>query len=123
MPLYEFRCKKCETVYEELCRKIDADGKCLTTDDDGKYIDISCPKCKSISKHKLNSCPAEAIFTNPEGTKKWISGSGGHDYRFKSKQPKIAAERALVEQVSHVGPMPYNAIDDISSGKHFGDVK
>jgi hypothetical protein len=112
MAMYEFLCK-CGVVYEELVKY----------DESGKYLDVLCPICQSNKHSKLMSKPAEAVFTNPEGTRKYISGSGGHDYRFKSKQPKIAEQRKVVEQVSHVGPAPYNVINDVDSGDHFGDVK
>jgi len=118
MPIYEFHCKKCDTEYEELVRKVENE-KFLVTNDDGVYVQVSCPKCKSKSNRRLNSCPAEAVFTNPEGTRKYINDSTGHDYRFKSKQPKIRAERELMQQVSHMGAEPYSAIDDISSGNNF----
>ena len=47
MPLYAFRCKKCEKVWEEIA---DHDKR-------GKYSGVSCPGCKSKSKEKLlTSC-------------------------------------------------------------------
>ena len=62
-------------------------------------------------------------FTNPEGTSRWNSEPSGHDYRFKHNQPKVAKERANAEAASHMGSQPYRKIDDISSGKNFGEVK
>jgi hypothetical protein len=32
-------------------------------------------------------------------------------------------QRKAAEAASHVGKAPYNKIDDISGGKHFGEVK
>ena len=51
------------------------------------------------------------------------SESGGHQYRFDYNAPNVAAQRAAAMQKSHMGDKPYNDIDDVSSGKYFGDVK
>ena len=115
MALYEFKCE-CGLIYEELS----------SFDETGEYPKVSCPKCQSLKKHKLMSCPAEAIFVNPEGTKKWINSSTGHDYRYQSVGlPKAQRERAMAEQASHMGNTNefYNSIDDISKGDTFGEVK
>lgn len=102
MPFYEFRCKKCETVYEER----------LAYDKTGKYPKVKCPSCKSKSKERLMSSTSFA-FGNPVGTDKWTSHSQGHDYRFKYNLPNVRAERAAAE-ASHKGAMPYKPIDDIN---------
>jgi hypothetical protein len=84
------------------------------------YPDVICPNCKSSKKEKLVSCPiAEAIFLQPEGTRKWTDAQYGHDYRFKSMQPKVKKEREEAERRSHMGKNVYVNHDDISSGKHF----
>ena len=112
MAIYDFQCKQCNEVYEEL----------VTYDETGKYTGVRCPKCKSKKKVKLmNACACN--FTNPVGTDRWNSESYGHDYRFKHNIPKVQAERANAENKSHMGNAPYNSIDDISSGKNFGEVK
>ena len=98
MPLYEFRCNKCKHEYEELA---------TAWHENGEYPEISCPKCNSVEKHKLNSAPAQPV--NKES----------HDYKFKEMQPKLRDQRAAIEATSHVGPQPYTSIDDISSGNNF----
>ena len=111
--IYEFHCLDCDVQYEELSK----------FDETGEYASVVCPNCQSIKKEKLMSVTADPVFINPEGTRKWINDSTGHDYRFKHAQPRIAQERAIAEAASHVGSSPYKNIDDISSGKYFGEVK
>lgn len=98
MPVYEFKCKKCEKAYESLCK----------FDSTGKYSEVFCPSCKSKQKTKLVSSPFFA-FSNPVGTDKWNNGSTGHDYRFKHNIPKVKAERSIAEAVSHMGSNPYGS--------------
>lgn len=110
--LYEFKCKKCGKLYEELS----------DYDSTGKYPKVSCPECNSKSKIKLVSA-CSMTFTNPEGTKKYAAS---HDLRYHHALDKaggVRDQRKMAEKLSHVGPAPYNNIDDISSGKHFGEVK
>jgi putative FmdB family regulatory protein len=96
MACYEFQCKKCDAVYEELCEY----------DATEKYKGVKCPECGSKSKTKLMSM-ANFAFSNPEGTDRWNNGSTGHDYRFKHNVPKVQAERQMAEQMSHMGANPY----------------
>lgn len=112
MPIYTFRCKKCNEAYEEL----------VSYDATGKYKSVKCPACNSKSKEKLVDC-ASFAFTNPVGTDRWNSEAQGHDYRYRYKAPAVAKEREMAQKLSHVGPNPYREIDDISSGKYFGEVK
>jgi putative FmdB family regulatory protein len=112
MPLYEFECKKCKHKYEELAK----------FDPEGKYKGVACPECNSKSKKRLHSA-CTCTFTNPVGTDKY---ENSHDYRYHhnlNKSGGVKQTRKLVEQASHVGPTPYPDIDDVSSGKHFGEVK
>ena len=88
MPFYEFCCKKCKNVYEEL----------TSHDPTGKYKDVACPSCKSKSKEKLMSA-CSYQFSNPEGTDRWNSESSGHDYRFHHNLPKVLAERQRAEEI------------------------
>jgi len=60
MPLYEFRCDKCDHVFERLCR-IGSNGKGLT-----------CPKCRSRKLRRLMSVfsarvPGESPSSSPSG--------------------------------------------------------
>ena len=112
MPNYEFRCKKCQSVYEEMS----------AYDPKGKYPKIKCPECKSSRKEQLVGGCGYA-FTNPIGTDRWTSDGQGHDYRFEYNKPNVRKQREFAEKHSHVGPNPYEEIDDISSGKYFGEVK
>ena len=96
MPIYTFRCKKCEHEYEELS----------SFDKTGKYPKIKCPECGSASKTNLiSSC--NFAFANPVGTDKWNSDSTGHDYRFKHNIPNVKAEREAAQAASHMGTDPY----------------
>lgn len=114
MPLYDFVCTKCDSGFETLS----------AFDETGEYPTVICPECGSKEKKRVPSMFA-FNFTNPEGTDRWNSGSGGHDYRFKTKVPQVQAERALAEATSHMGANPYgNRINDLGSydtGVH--DVK
>ena len=108
--LYEFKCSDCEEVYEEMCSSYD---------ETGVYEFVNCPKCGSSKKVKLiTGCAYK--FANPVGTDKW---NNSHDYRFKHNLPNVLKEREEAERKSHMGAHPYNEIDDVSSGKYFGDVK
>jgi putative FmdB family regulatory protein len=107
MPSYEFKCKKCKKNYSELS----------PYDETGKYKNVICPFCNSKSKLRLLSAPAFK-FSNPIGTDIW---NNSHDYRFKTKLPEAIKEREMAEKLSHIGA--HKHIDDISSGKNFGEVK
>ena len=117
MATYEFQCKKCKAVYEELFRTFDE--KAIAK----KVKVLKCPGCGSKSKKKLIS-NFGFQFGNPVGTDLWRES---HDFRFEHNKPKVRAERAAA--AAHKGtngktnPTPYHKIDDISSGKHFGEVK
>lgn len=110
--LVEFECKKCGEVYEELVKY----------DPEGKYKGVKCPSCSSPKKTRLIS-QCKCNFTDPVGTDLYESS---HDYRAKHaihKPGGAADQRKNAEKLSHMGSAPYNDIDDISSGKHFGEVK
>ncbi|MCK9458395.1 MAG: zinc ribbon domain-containing protein [Proteobacteria bacterium] len=110
MPLYDFHCIDCDCDYEEFA----------PWNKSNEYPDVVCPTCGSHKKEKLfTGVRAEAIFVNPEGTRKWNDGQMGHDYRFKHMQPKVKQERENAEKMSHMGKDVYIHHDDISSGKNF----
>jgi len=115
MPLYIFECKN-----EECGKKYEA----LTPyDKDDKYDGVECPFCESKDKVRcVHTCSFS--FTNPIGTRRWRS----HDYRFRHNLPNVIKERERAERGANAdsgltSANPYNDIDDISSGEHFGDVK
>jgi len=111
VPFYEFSCNRCETVYEELC----------SHDPKGKYPGLKCPKCGSKSKTKLMST-CNYAFANPEGTDRWNSESGGHDYRFNHNLPKVIAERQNAAEKGG-NASPYNKINDLNNNDVWGEVK
>ena len=108
MPIYEFSCLECQLLYEELAKY----------EEEGVYLSVVCPSCGSDKKKKQPS-KCSFAFSNPVGTDRYANN---HDYRYKHKAPGVAAERVNAIANSHMGPEPYNKIDDISSGKHFGDL-
>lgn len=98
MPLYEFECIKCNHNFSDIAQ----------FDEQGVYPNVECPKCNSKEKRKLvSSCCF--TFSNPVGTDRWNNGSTGHDYRFKHNIPKVKAERAMAEAMSHMGSDPYGS--------------
>ena len=108
MPVYEFQCNQCNKEFEVLTQY----------DESGKYPKVECPECGSKKKtKKMTLC--SFIFAQPEGTDKWRNS---HDYRFKHKLPKAQEERRAAEAHAKQSD-PYNKIDDINSGKYFGEVK
>lgn len=116
MPRYEFKCEKCEEIFDiwsSISEKTDNIKK------------SKCPKCKSKKISEIYGCPS-IKFANPIGTDKWHSDSKGHDYRHKWNMDRpggVIDQRKNAEKKSHMGKNPYKNIDDISSGKHFGEVK
>jgi putative FmdB family regulatory protein len=112
MPVYDFSCLECGEEYEELTKH----------DETGEYEDVKCPHCASVEKRKLVS-GCKINFKNPVGTDLW---NKSHDYRFHYNHERpggVKDQRKYAEENSHVGPTPYNDIDDISGGNHFGDVE
>lgn len=101
MPIYDFCCDDCGHQFEDLA----------PIDESGVFPGISCPSCKSESKHIVPSLFA-FNFANPEGTDRWNSDSYGHDYRLKKKLPGVLAERAAAETASHMGTNPYADLSD-----------
>jgi len=97
--MYSFKCEDCSTKYDELTKY----------DDTGVYEDVTCPKCKSSKKTKLVSVCAP------------IPNKDCHDYRYWKKRESDRDLRQAAQDAQ--GSAPYNAIDDISSGDFFGEVK
>jgi putative FmdB family regulatory protein len=116
MPIYEMICDGCGGAYDvwsSMSKKEESVGGAV------------CPSCGSAEKTEIVGCPS-VNFTNPVGTDRWNSESTGHDYRFKHNMDKPGGtrdQRTAAARASKVGAEPYRRIDDISSGKHFGDVK
>ncbi len=99
MPMYEFACKGCKKKYSDLTK----------WDETEVYADVVCPHCGSDKKERLMSACAA------------IPNRDSHDYRFYKK---IEGDRGIRQQAEAAqGPAPYNPIDDISVGDHFGEVE
>jgi DNA-directed RNA polymerase subunit RPC12/RpoP len=112
MALRDFHCLDCDENYDEF----------VNFDEKGEYPDVECPKCHSKKKQSIFTASCSFNFVNPQGTDRW---NNSHDYRYKHNIPKVIEERANAEKNSHMGGTPqiYQGIDDINSGKHFGEVK
>lgn len=114
MPSYDFACNACKLVFE------------ATTpyDASGEYPAVKCSQCGSPDKIKLIS-GCSFRFGNPVGTDRWCDDFNGHQYRFDYNKEYVANQRKFAEQNSHVGPNPYNQINDLdASGPDlFGKVK
>lgn len=116
MPRYEFECEKCHEIFDiwsSMAEKTQSVKK------------SKCPKCKSKKITEIMGAPSVS-FANPVGSDRWNSDSKGHDYRHKwnvDRPGGIRDQRKNAEHKSHVGKEPYRKIDDISGGKHFGEVK
>jgi len=109
MPNYRFECQDCGCDYHELVLKIDP------TD---AYPDVECPRCKGTKKTRLMTTCAAVIFTNPRGTSKGDSFTYVAGYNMNQAQEERRRAEAIADN-----PNPYNAIDDLSSGEYFGEVK
>jgi len=97
VPIYEFECKKCDVVYEEL----------TSYDKTEKYKGVECPDCGSKSKRKLvSSCGIS--FGNPKESSKWDSRS----YRAGHNHERAKGERRHAEAASHMGTNPYGGTGD-----------
>jgi putative FmdB family regulatory protein len=55
MPVYEYRCQRCGSKFEQLRRMADADR------------DLICPDCKSESVERLFSCFAASSTSSASG--------------------------------------------------------
>lgn len=116
MPFYDFECEKCEEKFDVFCSM---------SEKESNIKKIKCPSCNSKSVKEIVGCPS-INFSNPVGTDRWHSDKSGHDYRHKYNMDRPGGVRDLrkhAESKSRVGKDPYRKIDDISSGKHFGEVK
>lgn len=116
MPRYEFKCESCECIYDVWSSMAEKSSSVKKA---------GCPDCGSKKKSEVMGCPS-VKFADPVGTDRWNSDSKGHDYRFKYNMDKPGGtrdQRAAAARASKVGAEPYRRIDDISSGKHFGEVK
>ncbi len=113
MPFYELECKKCKHNYDIMSTM--ADQKKNTKK-------AKCPECGSTSKIPIIGA-ANFAFSNPVGTDRF---SNSHGYRHEwnmDREGGVRDQRKTAEDASHVGPSPYNDIDDVSSGENFGEVK
>lgn len=103
MPNYEFRCNKCNVVWDDI----------VPYDETNKYSGLFCPECGSKEKTKLVSNVAPPVFANPRGTSKEDNFSYKAGYNME--QAKDLRRRA---EAATDNKMPYKTIDDITSGKN-----
>jgi putative FmdB family regulatory protein len=114
MPHYDFQCKKCETVYDEI----------VSYDEKGKYPTVKCPKCGSKKKDKLLSQIGGVMFSKPQESSKWDN----FEYRAGYNMDKAQGERRAAEAASHMGANPYShsaaqIAADINNDANYGEVK
>lgn len=113
MPHYEFQCKKCEIVYDEI----------VSYDEKGKYPTVKCPKCGSKKKTKLLSQIGGVIFTNARESSKWDN----FGYRAGKTMEEAQDCRRQAEEASHMGSDPYHSAAqiaaDINNDANYGEVK
>lgn len=86
MPIYEFKCLKCNKNYESLCGYNDDQNS------------IECEHCGSKKKKKLVS-NCSVTFTAPNESSKWESFS----YRAGYNMDKAKTERRIAERNSKMG--------------------
>lgn len=88
MPLYDFRCKKCDRVFDKLC----------------SFADSKKVKCECGSKKVEKLISSFAVtFSNPTDTSKFDS----FGYRAGFNMEKAKTERRVAGEKSHVGRNPY----------------
>jgi len=110
MPFYDFECRKCHLVFEDMCPYDEADI----------YPGVSCPKCGSKKKSRVfSACNINVKFANPKDSSKWDNFS----YRAGYNMEKAQNERRAAEEATHMGRSPYRNIDDVSGGENFGEVR
>ncbi len=107
MPVYGLLCKKCKKEFDVLCRFEERSTiRCEGCGEDGEIVPVM-------------TVPRSVIFKQPKGTSK----EDNFDYVAKWNMDNAKDVRRQAEQESKQGANPYPVIDDISSGKHFGEVK
>ncbi len=118
MPMYEYRCKKCETHYDHLFSTF------AESEDKKELKKVKCPECGSSSKTRLVSCPSFK-FAQPEDTDRYRNS---HDYRFHHNYNKpggVKDQREQAEALSHMGSTPYSdtSASDIELDTGIHDVE
>lgn len=113
MPHYEFQCKKCDTIYDEI----------VAYDEKGKYPTVKCPKCGGKKKDKLLSQIGGIIFSDPTTSSKYDN----FGYRAGHLMNKAQNERRAAQEASHMGSNPYHSdaqiAADINNDANYGEVK
>lgn len=96
MPVWDFSCKKCKHIFEEL----------VSCDNISK---VKCPKCNSKTEKMVNTCGVK--FGIPQESSKWdnFGYRAGHNYAAAEE------ERRQAESRSHMGTTPYKEIDDLNN--------
>jgi len=93
MPIYSFRCDKCDLTFDYLCRYDERDS-------------VVCEMCQS-SVNRLVTTPAAVTFSNPKGTSK----EDNFEYVAKYNYERAQSERRAAEKANKHGNV-YKPIDD-----------
>jgi putative FmdB family regulatory protein len=93
MPTYDFQCKKCQNIFDEIC---------------GFEEKIPCPKCKSKRTERLLTIGLP------------IGINGSFDFRAKTNYERATRESAAAREAVK-GKAAYKNIDDISRGMNYVD--
>lgn len=91
MPIYSFKCLKCERVYDEIAPH----------DPTGKFRKVRCPSCDSKNKERYY----------PGEVRDWDCGDKRERFGYRAgvNMEKAKAERRAAESKSHMGTNPYNS--------------
>lgn len=87
MPIYNFKCKKCEKIFEKICKMGDYKAECI---------------CGSKKVEQLLTVPA-VVFVNAKESSKYDNFS----YKAGALMEKAKEERRFAEEHDHMGVNPY----------------
>ena len=113
MPSYDFQCKKCDKVWEELMSMKDFDN----------IKKLKCPACGSKKKDRLLGA-SSIMFAYPRESSKW----NNFDYRAGKTMEEAQDCRRNAQEKSHMGANPYENYEaqvaaDINNDANWGEVK
>lgn len=95
MPIYEFECKRCHQVFEELCSFEDTQT-------------LTCPACSSKRLQRVLAGNAvTAMFKDPRGTSK----ADNFDYMAHHNYQKAQQESRAARQAAGKYANPYKPVD------------
>jgi len=103
MPFYDFKCSKCEHIWDEM----------TSHDPSDKYEKIVCPECGSKKKEKL--FPSSFSIGGPTSSKMDNFG-----YRAGFNWERAQGERRAAEEAAG-GSSPYRDTNDFALGEGIHD--